>query len=47
MMDGYLPEQEDKWAGFPTTQYALLINIYEVLEFTTGAHSDRPFRPLQ
>jgi len=44
MMDGYLPEQEDKWAGFPTTQYALLINIYEVLEFTTGAHSDRPLQ---
>lgn len=47
MMDGYQPEQEEKWAGFPTTQYALSINIKEVLEFTTGVHSDKPLPCLK
>jgi predicted pyridoxine 5'-phosphate oxidase superfamily flavin-nucleotide-binding protein len=44
MMDGFAPSLEEKWAGVPTTEYAITVTISHVLKFTTGVHSDSPLR---
>jgi len=42
MMDGFVPDLEEKWAGLSVTEYTLYVNVREVLKFNTGVHSDLP-----
>lgn len=42
MMDGFVPDLEEKWAGLSTTEYTLYVEVSEVLKFNTGVHSDLP-----
>lgn len=42
MMNGFVPDLEEKWAGFSNVEYVITINISYVLKFTTGIHTDIP-----
>ncbi len=46
MMDGFVPDLEEKWAGLSTTEYTLYVEVSEVLKFNTGVHSDLPLSDL-
>ncbi len=42
VIDGYSPAAEKRWEHRPQTRYKLVADIEQVLEMSTGAHSDRP-----
>lgn len=42
MMDGFVPDLEEKWAGISTTEYTITVSVTHVLKFITGTHSDLP-----
>ncbi len=41
MMDGFVPELEEKWTGI-STGYKISVTVSHVMKFTTEAHSDLP-----
>lgn len=41
VIDGYSPAAEELWEHRPQTRYKLAADIEQVLEMSTGAHSDR------
>lgn len=45
VMDGYSPADEKKWERYPQTRYRLVADIEQVLEMSTGSHSDEPLVP--
>jgi hypothetical protein len=44
ILDGYSPEMEKKWAGFPQAEHRLSIRIKEISLLTSGPHSDEFIR---
>ena len=42
VIDGYSPAAEKRWEHRPQTRYKLVADIEQVLEMSTGAHSDMP-----
>jgi len=40
ILDGYAPDIEAQ--GIPQVQYHLVVRVDEVMEFSSGAHTDRP-----
>lgn len=39
-LDGFRPEEEKKWAGYPQAEHQLSIRIEKVSSLTSGPHSD-------
>ena len=40
ILDGYGPDNEEKWAGYPQAEHQLLIRVQKVASLTSGPHSD-------
>jgi general stress protein 26 len=40
MLDGYGPEREKEWAGYPQAEHQLLIRAEKISSLTSGPHSD-------
>jgi hypothetical protein len=40
MLDGYGPEREKDWAGYPQAEHQLLIHAKKISSLTSGPHSD-------
>ncbi len=41
ILDGYRPEEEAKWVGYPQAEHQLSIRIERVSSLTSGPHSDQ------
>ena len=40
ILNGFSPEQEKRWAGYPQSEHQLFIRIREISPLTSGPHSD-------
>jgi general stress protein 26 len=40
--DGYAPDSEEAWSRYPQTRYKLVVYIEQVMDLSTGPHSDIP-----
>ena len=40
ILNGYVPEKEKEWGGYPQAEHQLLIRIRKISHLTSGAHSD-------
>ncbi len=40
VMNGYAPEQQKKWSGYPQAEHKLLIQIEKAAALSSGPHSD-------
>jgi len=40
ILNGFSPEQEKRWAGYPQAEHQLFIRIREISPLTSGPHSD-------
>jgi general stress protein 26 len=40
ILNGYVPEKEMEWGGYPRAEHQLLIRLQKISHLTSGAHSD-------
>ena len=44
ILDGYAPLEEP---GMPQVQYRLVVKVDEIMEFSSGVHTDQPLGPVK